>query len=67
LNLAIDLVIFDCDGVLVDSEVISCTPSNRTRDRPAGAALTFDEMRQLPDLIAQIGPKPGLVAGFPAP
>ncbi len=24
MNLAIDLVIFDCDGVLVDSEVISC-------------------------------------------
>ena len=24
MNLEIDLVIFDCDGVLVDSEVISC-------------------------------------------
>jgi hypothetical protein len=33
----------------------------------AGAALTFDDMRQLPDLIAQIGQKPALVAGFPAP
>jgi HAD superfamily hydrolase (TIGR01509 family) len=32
--------------------------------RAAGAAITFDDMRQLPDLIAQIDPKSGLVAGF---
>jgi HAD superfamily hydrolase (TIGR01509 family) len=32
--------------------------------RTAGAVLTFDDMRQLPGLIAQIGQKPGLVAGF---
>ena len=42
-----------------------CRPGHDETLRAAGAALTFD-MRQLPDLIAQIGPKPGLVAGFPA-
>jgi HAD superfamily hydrolase (TIGR01509 family) len=35
--------------------------------RAAGAAVTFDDMRQLPGLIAQIGQKPGLIAGFSAP
>ena len=34
--------------------------------RAAGAAVTFDDMRQLPGLIAQIGQKPGLIAGFSA-
>jgi HAD superfamily hydrolase (TIGR01509 family) len=34
--------------------------------RAAGAMATFDDMRQLPALIAQIGQKPGLVAGFSA-
>ena len=86
--LNVDLVIFDCDGVLVDSEVISCRAHAETGAlaagmtvlgfhggshcrpgygdtlRAAGAAMTFDDMRQLPDLIAQIGQKPGLNAGF---
>jgi len=44
-----------------------CRPGYGETLRAAGAALTFDDMRQLPDLIAQIGQKPGLVAGFPAP
>jgi HAD superfamily hydrolase (TIGR01509 family) len=44
-----------------------CRPDYDETLRAAGAALTFDDMRQLPDLIAQIGQKPGLVAGFPAP
>ena len=44
-----------------------CRPDYDQTLRAAGAALTFDDMRQLPDLIAQIGQKPGLVAGFPAP
>jgi beta-phosphoglucomutase-like phosphatase (HAD superfamily) len=39
LNLAIDLVIFDCDGVLVDSEVISCAMHRADETlRAAGAA-----------------------------
>jgi hypothetical protein len=44
-----------------------CRPGYDETLRAAGAALTFDDMRQLPDLIAQIGQKPALVAGFPAP
>jgi hypothetical protein len=40
----LDLVIFNCDGVLVD--VL----------RDAGAAATFDDMRQLPDLVRRMGP-----------
>jgi HAD superfamily hydrolase (TIGR01509 family) len=32
--------------------------------RAAGAMITFEDMRQLPDLIARIGQKPGLIAGF---
>jgi len=44
-----------------------CRPDYDQTLRAAGAALTFDDMRQLPDLIAQIGQKPGRVAGFPAP
>jgi HAD superfamily hydrolase (TIGR01509 family) len=43
-----------------------CQPGYRDILRDAGAAITFDDMRQLPDLITQIGQKPGLVAGFPA-
>jgi len=43
-----------------------CRPGYNETLRAAGAALTFDDMRQLPDLIAQIGQKPGLVAGFSA-
>jgi HAD superfamily hydrolase (TIGR01509 family) len=44
-----------------------CRPGHDETLRVAGAALTFDDMRQLPNLIAQIGQKPGLVAGFPVP
>jgi HAD superfamily hydrolase (TIGR01509 family) len=41
-----------------------CRPGYGDTLRAAGAAMTFDDMRQLPDLIAQIGQKPGLNAGF---
>ena len=34
------------------------------RLRAAGAVITFDDMRQLPDLIGQIDQNPGLSAGF---
>jgi beta-phosphoglucomutase-like phosphatase (HAD superfamily) len=40
----VDLVIFDCDGVLVDSEVISCRAHAETLTRHG-----------YPDLIAHIG------------
>ena len=43
-----------------------CRPGHGDRLRAAGAAAIFDDMRQLPDLIAQIGQKPGFVAGFSA-
>jgi HAD superfamily hydrolase (TIGR01509 family) len=43
-----------------------CTSGHADLLRAAGAAVTFDDMRQLPDLIAQIGQKPGLIAGFSA-
>jgi HAD superfamily hydrolase (TIGR01509 family) len=43
-----------------------CRPGYADTLRTAGAATTFDDMRQLPDLIAQIAQKPGLVAGFSA-
>jgi HAD superfamily hydrolase (TIGR01509 family) len=43
-----------------------CTAGHAELLRAAGAAVTFDDMRQLPDLIAQIGQKPGLIAGFSA-
>jgi HAD superfamily hydrolase (TIGR01509 family) len=42
-----------------------CRPGYGEELRAAGALLTFDDMRQLPGLIAQIEQKPGLVAGFP--
>jgi HAD superfamily hydrolase (TIGR01509 family) len=41
-----------------------CRPGHCDTLRTAGAAITFDDMRQLPDLIAQIDRKSGLVAGF---
>jgi HAD superfamily hydrolase (TIGR01509 family) len=41
-----------------------CRPNTADTLRAAGAAVTFDDMRQLPDLIAQIGQKPDLIAGF---
>lgn len=43
-NRAFDLVIFDCDGVLVDSEVISCRAHAETITRH-GYAITPDEVQ----------------------
>jgi HAD superfamily hydrolase (TIGR01509 family) len=43
-----------------------CRPGHGDSLRAAGAAATFDDMRQLPGLIAQIGQIPGFVAGFSA-
>jgi HAD superfamily hydrolase (TIGR01509 family) len=43
-----------------------CTSGHAELLRAAGASVTFDDMRQLPDLIAQIGQKPDLIAGFSA-
>ena len=43
LNASIDLVIFDCDGVLVDSEVISCRAHAATLARH-GYAITADQV-----------------------
>ena len=43
-HLAFDLVIFDCDGVLVDSEVISCRAHAETITR-LGYAITADEVQ----------------------
>ena len=34
-----------------------CRPGHGEKLRAAGAALTFDDMRRLPDLIARIGRK----------
>jgi beta-phosphoglucomutase-like phosphatase (HAD superfamily) len=42
-----------------------CRPGHADMLRAAGAALTFDDMRQLPALIGQIEQKQGLIAGFP--
>jgi beta-phosphoglucomutase-like phosphatase (HAD superfamily) len=36
-----------------------CQPGHAEMLRAAGAATTFDDMRQLPDLIARIGRKAG--------
>ena len=43
-----------------------CRPGHGDSLRAAGAAATFDNMRQLPVLIAQIGQKTGRIAGFSA-
>jgi HAD superfamily hydrolase (TIGR01509 family) len=43
-----------------------CRPGYGGGLRAAGAAAVFDDMRQLPVLIAQMGQKPGLIAGFSA-
>jgi len=43
LSLKIDLVIFDCDGVLVDSEVISCRAHAETLTRH-GYPITADQV-----------------------
>jgi len=41
-----------------------CRPGYEDILRAAGAAAIFDDMRQLPDLLAQIDQKPGRIAGF---
>jgi HAD superfamily hydrolase (TIGR01509 family) len=41
-----------------------CRPGYGAALRAAGAVMTFDDMRQLPGLVAQIDRKPGLIAGF---
>jgi len=43
-----------------------CRPGHGDSLRAAGAAATFDDMRQLPALIAQMGRKTGQIAGFSA-
>lgn len=43
-----------------------CRPGHGDRLRAAGAVAVFADMRQLPDLIARTGQKPGFVAGFSA-
>jgi len=43
LNANIDLIIFDCDGVLVDSEVISCRAHAETLTRH-GYPITVDQV-----------------------
>ena len=43
-----------------------CRPGYADTLSAAGATTTFDDMRQLPGLIVQIGQQPGLAAGFPA-
>jgi len=43
LNATVDLVIFDCDGVLVDSEVISCRAHAETLTRH-GYTITSDQV-----------------------
>jgi HAD superfamily hydrolase (TIGR01509 family) len=43
LSASVDLVIFDCDGVLVDSEVISCRAHAATLARH-GYAITADQV-----------------------
>jgi HAD superfamily hydrolase (TIGR01509 family) len=41
-----------------------CAPGYATTLRAAGAAMTFDDMRQLPDLIGRIAQRPDTFAGF---
>jgi HAD superfamily hydrolase (TIGR01509 family) len=43
-----------------------CRPGYADILRAAGAAATFDDMRELPDLLTQIDQKPGRIAGFSA-
>jgi HAD superfamily hydrolase (TIGR01509 family) len=43
LNAKVDLIIFDCDGVLVDSEVISCRAHAETLTRH-GYPITADQI-----------------------
>ena len=39
-----------------------CRPGHGEMLRAAGAAVTFDDMRTLPDLIARIGRKAGQIS-----
>jgi HAD superfamily hydrolase (TIGR01509 family) len=41
-----------------------CGPGHAAMLRAAGAAVTFDDMRQLPDLVARITEKRASIAGF---
>ena len=41
-----------------------CAPGHADMLRAAGAAVTFDDMRRLPDLVRLNGQKAGSVAGF---
>jgi HAD superfamily hydrolase (TIGR01509 family) len=41
-----------------------CPPGHAKLLRDAGAIATFDDMRQLPDLVRQIAQKPAAIAGF---
>lgn len=43
-----------------------CRPDTAEALRAAGAALTFDDMRELPGLVTQIGQKRASAAGFSA-
>jgi beta-phosphoglucomutase-like phosphatase (HAD superfamily) len=43
LNVNVDLIIFDCDGVLVDSEVISCRAHAETLTRH-GYPITAEQV-----------------------
>jgi HAD superfamily hydrolase (TIGR01509 family) len=56
-NLSFDLVIFDCDGVLVDSEVISCRAHAATLTRhgyPITADQVLDRFLGVSDLEARM-------------
>jgi beta-phosphoglucomutase-like phosphatase (HAD superfamily) len=69
----IDLIIFDCDGVLVDSETIACRTHAQTLTRH-GYPITEEQVRgrcvRRYAGIARFGPKGGakswLIAGFSA-
>jgi HAD superfamily hydrolase (TIGR01509 family) len=55
--LSFDLIIFDCDGVLVDSEVISCRAHAETLTRhgyPITADQVFDRFLGVSELEAQM-------------
>jgi HAD superfamily hydrolase (TIGR01509 family) len=43
-----------------------CQPGHADKLRDAGAAVVFDDMRELPDLVRNAAQKPGLIAGFSA-
>ena len=56
MNLAIDLAIFDCDGVLVDSEVISCRAHAEILTRhgyPITAEQVLERFLGVPDREAR--------------